>query len=82
MTVPRRSACALLVLLCGSAFGQDRPDGGSASTADLQKEVDELKRRVEILGEELETQKTGSAPVLPASGDLLERGRALGLSPA
>src|SRR5690349_5764858 len=81
MTVPRRSACALLVLLCGSAFGQDRPDGG-ASTADLQKEVDELKRRVEILGEELEAQKTGSAPVVPASGDLLDRGRTLGLSPA
>src|SRR5215471_17177433 len=82
MTVPR-SAFALLVLLCAPALGQDRPDAGAASTADLQKEVEELKRRVEILGEELEAQKTGSAPVVPVSGgDLLDRGRALGLSPA
>ncbi|HET6983394.1 MAG TPA: hypothetical protein VFI53_14720, partial [Myxococcaceae bacterium] len=82
MTV-RRSAVALLLLISGSAFAQDRPDAGAASTADLQNEVEELKRRVEILGEELEAQKTGSAPVVPVSGgDLLDRGRALGLSPA
>jgi len=75
-------ACALLVLLSGSALAQDRPDAGSSNAADLRVEVDELRRRVEILGEELEAQKTGSAPAIPLSGDSLERGRALGLSPA
>lgn len=76
-----RSSLTLLLLLSASALAQGQPDGGT-SQADLQQEVDELRRRVEILGEELEAQKTGSAPVAPLSGDTLERGRALGLSPA
>ena len=76
-----RSSLTLLLLLSASALAQGQPDAGT-SQADLQQEMDELRRRVEILGEELEAQKTGSAPVVPLSGDTLERGRALGLSPA
>jgi hypothetical protein len=81
MNAPSRSSFGLLLLLSASALAQGQPDAG-ASQADLQQEVDELRRRVEILGEELEAQKTGSAPAVPLSGDILERGRALGLSPA
>ncbi len=81
MTAPTRWTLGLLLLVSASALAQGRPDGG-ASSADLQQEVDELRRRVEILGEELEAQRTGSAPAIPLSGDSLERGRALGLSPA
>ena len=81
MNAPTRSSLTLLLLLSAPALAQNQPDAGT-SKADLQQEVDELRRRVEILGEELEAQKTGSAPAVPLSGDMLERGRALGLSPA
>jgi len=81
MNVRTRGCLTLVLLLSAPALAQGQPDAGS-SKADLQQEVDELRRRVEILGEELEAQKTGSAPAVVPSGDTLERGRALGLSPA
>jgi len=81
MNTPTRSALALLLAVSGTALAQAAPDGGTSNAA-LQQEVDELRRRVEILGEELEAQKTGSAPAVAGSGDLVDRGRALGLSPA
>ena len=76
-----RGSLTLVLLLSASALAQGQPDAGTGKP-DLQQEMDELRRRVEILGEELEAQKTGSAPAMPLTGDSLERGRALGLSPA
>jgi hypothetical protein len=81
MTAPTRCTLGLLLLLSVSALAQGQPDAGTGN-ADLQQQVEDLRRRVEILGEELEAQKTGSAPAVQLSGDALDRGRALGLSPA
>jgi len=81
MKAPTPSFLPLLLLLSASALAQGQPDAGTSNAA-LQQEVDELRRRLEILGEELEAQRTGSAPAVPPSGDMLERGRVLGLSPA
>jgi hypothetical protein len=78
MNAPTRSA-SLFLLLSGGAPPRARPMPGRARQTSA--EVEE-RRRVEILGEELEAQKTGSAPAVPLSGDALDRGRALGLSPA
>ena len=66
---------APLLLAALPAFAQDVPDAG---TVDLAAEVAELKRRVAILGEELENQRTGSAPAT-ASPETI---RALGMGPA
>lgn len=82
MTAARRAALGLLLAIAGPALGQEQPDAGTASTAKLEAEVQELRRRVEILGEELEAQKTGSAPAVPLSGDSAAQGTSLGLSPA
>jgi hypothetical protein len=54
------------------------PEAVDAGTRDLGAELDELARRVAILGEELETEHTGSAPVAPS----LEAARAVGVGPA
>jgi len=70
---------ALLAVPGPAAVAQGAPDAG---TADLNAEVAELKRRVEILGQELEAQKTGSAPVATATGVVTDQNRYLGLSPA
>ena len=70
---------ALLAVPGPAAVAQEAPDAG---TADLNAEVAELKRRVEILGQELEAQKTGSAPVATATGVVTDQNRYLGLSPA
>ena len=72
MNTPTRSALTLLLAVSGTALAQAAPDGGTSNAA-LQQEVDELRRRVEILGEELEAQKTGSAPAVAGSGDLVDR---------
>jgi hypothetical protein len=53
-------------------------DAFDAGTRDLGAELDELARRVAILGEELETERTGSAPVAAS----LEAARAVGVGPA
>ena len=70
---------ALLAVPGPAAVAQGAPDAG---TADLNAEVAELKRRVEILGQELAAQKTGSAPVATATGVVTDQNRYLGLSPA
>ena len=73
-----KSSCAsiaALLLAALPAWAQETPDAG---TVDLAAEVAELKRRVAILGEELENQRTGSAPAT-ASPETI---RALGMGPA
>ena len=69
----------LLAIPGPRAAAQETPDGG---TTDLNAEVAELKRRVEILGQELEAQKTGSAAPLTATGVVSEQNRYLGLPTA
>lgn len=60
--------------------GAASPPAGpvDAGTRDLASELDELGRRLGILGEELETDRTGSAPVAPS----LDLAREVGVGPA
>lgn len=53
-------------------------DAGMARARDLAAEVDELKHKLAVIGEELESARTGSAPVTPS----LETARATGVGPA
>lgn len=58
--------------------GGGPPEAADAGTRDLGSELDELARRLGILGEELETDRTGSAPVAPS----LDAAREVGVGPA
>ncbi len=57
------SMLTLVLLLPQPSSAQGSDDAGT-TTVDLAAEVAELRRRVEILGQELESQRTGSAPVV------------------
>jgi len=69
-----------LALLLASASAQAQA-AGTASAPDTQAELEELKRRVEILGQELESQRVG-APATSAQAAAAQPSQTSGLSPA
>jgi hypothetical protein len=72
---------ALGLLLASASAQAQAADAGTASTTDSQAELEELKRRVEILGQELESQRVG-APATSAQAAATQPSQTSGLSPA
>jgi hypothetical protein len=72
---------ALALLLASASAQAQAADAGTASTPDTQAELEELKRRVEILGQELESQRVG-APATSAQAAAAQPSQTSGLSPA
>jgi hypothetical protein len=80
MTSASRLLLAALLLVALPGAAQPATDGGAPDPAELAREIAELRRRVEILGQELESSRTGSAPVVTATA--AEAGQVAGLGPA
>jgi hypothetical protein len=72
---------ALALLLASASAHAQAADAGTVSTADTQAELEELKRRVEILGQELESQRVG-APVTSTPAAAAQPSQTSGLAPA
>lgn len=75
-----KSVALYCVVAAGVATAQpvEAPPSPDAGAPSLAIEVEELKRRLAVLGEELESQRTGSAPVTPS----LDAARRTGVGPA
>jgi hypothetical protein len=73
---------ALALLLASvSAHAQAADAGTTSPPPDTQAQLEELKRRVEILGQELESQRVG-APATSAQAAAAQPSQTSGLSPA